>query len=246
MKKNLIKKCLFLAFLIVIVTIVIAIVAKYSVEGEKSLPYSLSKILVVSRIDTKNNEDSTNLWNISLTENNNIFIYINKNKETNETIKEIKLENFKITKESPKGNIKIYRPTGDLNSNNLYEHSTQDYLNTNITYTGATVDTLKNLEIANTGGMIGIRISLEDLGNYISNNYEEEIVYDGNLVNKAGLTKEDITFSVSFDLLITLNSNITFKGNINLDLPNEDILTNPESYLEITNFDDIVFKRIND
>lgn len=244
MKKDLIKKCLFLAFLIVIITAVIAIVAKYNVEGETSLPYSLSKILVVSRIDTKSNEDPNNLWNISLTENNNIFIYISKNKDTDETIKEIKLENFKITAASPKGNVKVYRPTGDLNSNNLYEHSTQDYLNSNITYTGATVDTLKNLEIANTGGMIGIRVSLEDLGNYVSNNYEEEIVYDGNLINKAGLTKEDITFSVSFDLLITLNSNITFKGTINLDLPNEDILTNPESYLEITNFDDIVFKRV--
>ena len=244
MKKDLIKKCLFLAFLIVIITIVIAIIAKYNVEGEKTLPYSLNKILIISRIDTTNNEDPNNLWNINLNENNNIFIYINKNKETNETIKEVKLENFKIINNPSKGDIKIYRPTGDLNNNNLYEHSTQDYLNSNIIYTGASVDTLKNLEIGNTGGMLGFRISLENLGNYVSNNYEEEIVYDGNLVTKAGLTMEDIKFSISFDLLITLNNDITFKGNINLDLPNEDILTNSESYLEITNFDNIIFKRI--
>lgn len=246
MKKNLIKKCLFIAFLIITITIVIAIITKYNVKGEQSLPYSLNKILVISRIDTNSNEDPNNLWNISLIENNNIFIYINKNKDKNidETIKEIKLENFKITTMPLKGNVKVYRPTGDLNSNNLYEHSTQDYLNSNITYTGSTVDTLKNLEIGNTGGMLAFRISLENLGNYISNNYDEEIIYDGNLITKAGLTKEDITFSVSFDLFITLNSNITFKGTINLDLPNNDILTNSESYLEITNFDDVVFKRI--
>lgn len=241
MKKDLIKKCLFLAFLIVIITVVIAIVVKYNVEGEKSLPYSLDKILIISRIDTKNNEDPNNLWNISLTENNNIFIYINKTTDTEDTIKEVTLMNFKIN-DSQKRNIKIYRPTGDLN--NLYEHSTQDYLNSNITYTGAAIDTLKNLEIGNTGGMLGLRISLEDLGNYISNNYDEEIVYDGNLITKAGLTMDDIKFSVSFDLLITLNSDITFKGTINLDLPNEDILTNSESYSEITNFDNVVFKRI--
>lgn len=245
MKKDLIKKCLFLAFLIIAITVVIAIIAQYNVEGEKSLPYSLNKILVVSRIDTQNNEDPNNLWNVSLTENNNIFIYINKSKDTNDTIKEIKLENFTVITKPLKGNIKIYRPTGDLNNNNLYEHSTQDYLNSNITYTGATVDTLKNLEIGNTGGMLAFRISLENLGNYISNNYDEEIVYDGNLITKAGLTMDDIKFLTSFDLLITLNSGITFKGTINLDLPNEDILTNPESYLEITNFDNVIFKRIN-
>ena len=241
MKKDIIKKCLFLTFLVVTITIVIAIVAKYNVEGEKSLPYSLSKILIVSRIDTKSNEDPNNLWNISLTENNNIFIYINKNTNTDETIQEIKLENFQ-TNDSHNKNIKIYRPTGDLN--NLYEHSSQDYLTSNITYTGASVDTLKNLEIGNSGGMIGFRVSLENLGNYVSNNYDEEIVYDGNLITKAGLTMEDIEFSISFDLIITLNSGITYKGTITLDLPNEDIITNSESYLEITNFDDIIFKRI--
>lgn len=244
MKKDLIKKCLFLAFLIIIITIVISIVAQYNVKGEKKLPYSIDKLLIISRIDTKNNEDPNNLWNISLTENNNIFIYINKTQNTDETIKEIKLENFKITAKPQKGNIKIYRPTGDLNNNNLYEHSTQNYLNSNITYTGAPLDTLKNLEIGNTGGMLAFRISLENLGNYVSNNYDEEIIYDGNLITKAGLTIEDIKFSVSFDLLITLNSDITFKGTINLNLPNTDILTNSESYLEITNFDNVIFKRI--
>ena len=244
MKKDLIKKCLFLAFLIIIITIVISIVAQYNVKGEKKLPYSIDKLLIISRIDTKNNEDPNNLWNISLTENNNIFIYINKTQNTDETIKEIKLENFKITAKPQKGNIKIYRPTGDLNNNNLYEHSTQNYLNSNITYTGAPLDTLKNLEIGNTGGMLAFRISLENLGNYVSNNYDEEIIYDGNLITKAGLTIEDIKFSVSFDLLITLNSDITFKGTIHLNLPNTDILTNSESYLEITNFDNVIFKRI--
>lgn len=243
MKKDLIKKCLFLAFFIIIITVVIAIIAKYNVEGEQSLPYSLEKILIISRIDTENNEDPNNLWNISLTENNNIFIYLNKNTDTEETIKEVKINNFKINKKAPKGTVKVYRPTGNLNGNSLYEHSTQDYLDTGITYTGSTVDTLKTLEIANTGGILGFRISLEDLGNYISNNYEEEIVYDGNLVTKAGLTKEDITFSISFDLIITLSNNISFNGTITLDLPNENLLTTSDSYLEITNFDNIVFKR---
>ncbi len=241
-EKNLFKKCIFLAFLVIIITIVFSIVIKYNVEGEASLPYSLEKILIVSRIDTKNNEDPSNLWNVSLIENNNIFVYINKSeKDSKETIKEIKLNNFHITKSPKLGQISIYRPTGDLN--NLYEYSEQNYLNSDITYTGAAIDTLKTLEIGNEGGMLGFRVALENIGNYVSNT-DEEIAYNGSLLTKANIPDTDIKFSISFDILITLNSNITFKGTLNMDLPNDDIITNPDSYLEITDFDDIVFKRI--
>ena len=131
MKKDIIKKCLFFSFLIIAITIVISIVVKYNVEGEKTLPYKLDKLLIISRLDTENNNDETNLWNITLNQNNNIFIYLSKTNNTDETIKEIKLENFKITSKPKIGNIKVYRPTGDLN--NLYEYSKQDYLNSNIT-----------------------------------------------------------------------------------------------------------------
>lgn len=242
-KKDILKRCLFLAFILVAITVVISIVVKYNVEGEKTLPFSIEKILVVSRVDTKNNEDSENLWNISLTENNNIFISIKKNdSSSNETIKNISLENFSITQKPTLGNIKIYRPTGDLN--NLYEYSEQDYLNDKITYTGATVDTLKTLEIGNSGGMLGFRVALEDLGNYVSNNYDEEIKYDGSLLAKAGIAEDSLRFSLSFDILINLNSNVTFKGTLNIDLPNKDISFNPEAYLEINDFNNVIFKRI--
>lgn len=242
MKKDIIKKCLFFSFLIIAITIVISIVVKYNVEGEKTLPYKLDKLLIISRLDTENNNDETNLWNINLNQNNNIFIYLSKTNNTDETIKEIKLENFKITSKPKIGNIKIYRPTGDLN--NLYEYSKQDYLNSNITFEGSSVDTLKNLEIGNTGGMLGFRISLENFGNYISNNADEELIYDASLLQKAGVNLEDTKFSISFDILISLNSNITYKGTIDLNLPTENIIDDPESFIEITNFDNVVFKRI--
>lgn len=242
MKQDLIKKCLFFSIVVIIITIVISIVVKYNVEGEKLLPYKLEKILVISRFDTSNNEDANNLWNISLTQNNNVFIYLSKDKKTEDTIKEIKIENFQIISKPSKGTIKVYRPTGDLE--NLYEHSKQNYLDSSITYTGATSDTLKNLEIGNSGGMLGLRLSLENLGSYISNNYEEELVYDGSLLQKMGMDLDDIKFSISFDLLIHLNSDIVYKGTINLNLPTENIIDNPESYLEITNFNNVIFKRI--
>ena len=240
--KNILKKSLFLAFILIAITIVISIVLRYDVEGEKTLPYKISKILITSHTyandSEENNENS--IWNINLKEDNNIYIYIDKNTDTKNTIKEIKMNNFKITKKPKVGNIKIYRPTGDL-GNNLYEHSEQDYLNSEIIYTGAKVDTLKNLEIRNEGGMIGFRISLEDLGKYTSN---ESVVYNGSLLKEIGLTNEDMLFSISFDLIITLDNNVSFQGTFNLDLPVGDIINEDEPHLELTDFNDIIFKRL--
>ena len=241
--KNAIKKSIFIAFLIVAVTIVFLFVLKYDVEGEASLPYSLEKILIVSKVSTSNNEDPNNLWNISLEEDNDVYLYITKTDENStDTIQSVTLDNFTVTKKASIGDTVIYRPTGDLN--NLYDLSEQNYLGKSITYKGAKVDTLKTLEIRNEGGTIGFRASLENLGNYVSNNYDEEIVYDGSLFTKAGISVENIRFSVSFDILITLNNNVTYKGTINLDFPNDDIITNHESSREITDFSNVVFKRV--
>lgn len=241
--KNALKKSIFIAFLIVLITVVFSIVVRYDVEGEDNLPYSLERILIVSKVSTSNNEDPANLWNISLEEDNDVYLYITKtDEESEDTIQSITLENFTVTNQAKIGEPVIYRPTGDLN--NLYDLSEQNYLGSSITYTGASVDTLKTLEVRNEGGTIGFRASLENLGNYVSNNYDEEIVYDGNLLTKAGIPLENIQFSISFDILITLNNNVTFKGTINLDFPNDDIITNPESNLEITDFSDVVFKRV--
>ena len=175
--KNALKKSIFIAFLIIIVTIVFSIVVRYDVEGEVSLPYSLERILIVSKVSTSNNEDPANLWNISLEEDNDVYLYITKtDEESTDTIQSITLENFRVTNEGEIGEPIIYRPTGDLA--NLYDLSEQNYLGSSITYTGAKVDTLKTLEVRNEGGTIGFRASLENLGNYVSNNYDEEIVYD--------------------------------------------------------------------
>ena len=57
MKEKIFKNCLFAAFLIIIFAVVISIMLKYDVEGEKELPFSSSKILVVSTVDGKLNED---------------------------------------------------------------------------------------------------------------------------------------------------------------------------------------------
>ena len=95
MKERIFKKCLFAAFLVILFTIVISIMIKYDVEGEKELPFSIGKILIISTVDGKLNEDIENIWNIGVTQVNDLYMYIDKTIEDDEqTIKEIKIENF--------------------------------------------------------------------------------------------------------------------------------------------------------
>ena len=240
---TIVKRSLFFLFLIIMIGIVIYIIKRYDVEGEKNLPYNLDKILIISNVDGKKNEDQANIWNINLSEYNDVYVYINKDKTTEDdiTIKNITLDNFNISSSPKKGDLRLYRPTGELNS--LYTYSEQDYLKSKLIYEGGKIDDLKNLEIGNTGGVIAFRTSIENLGNYTSNE-DQEIVYNGSLLQKVGVSLDDIKFGLNMDITIQTNENVSFKGTIKLDFPAGDIITNGSSNIEITDFSDIIFKRV--
>ena len=241
MKNNLLKKCLFLLFLAIIILIVVFIMAKYDVEGEKRLPFTISKILIVSTVNGQANDDNENIWNINIEQVNDIYMYVDKTSESEEIIKEIKLENFVINQKPQIGDLNLLRPTGELS--NLYAQSSQNYINEGITYLGGVIDDMKTLEISNTGGILGFRFALKNIGTYISNE-NEEINYDGRLLDKLGISIDSIKFNVSFDIIITTNKDVNYKGTINLEMPVETIITEGNSSKEITDFSDVVFKRV--
>lgn len=241
-KITIIKRIIFLLFLAVMIGVVIFIIKKYEVEGEKTLPYSIQKILLISTVDGKVNEDESNIWNMNLSQVNDVYIYMNKQEKSEVIIKDITLDNFQITNKPQKGELKLLRPTGELN--NLYTFSEQDYLNSSLTYTGAKIDDLKNLEISNIGGVMAFRIGLQNLGTYTSNE-DTEISYNGSLLSKIGVTNEEIKFGLTFDMTIQTSDNVSFKGNIKVDLPAGDIISEGTSNVEITDFSNIVFKRVS-
>lgn len=241
MKKNLLKKCLFIIFLSALLMVVISIMLKYDVEGEKVLPFSIGKILLVSTVDGHVVDDPENIWNIDVTQINDLYIYIDKTLEDEQTINEIKIENFVVNKIPSKGRLKVLRPTGELS--NLYTYSEQDYIFTELTYTGAAIDDLKSLEISNNGGVLAFRVALEELGTYISNE-DEEITYDGKLLSNLGINLEEIQFNLSFDIIITTSDDVSYKGTINLDMPIETVIEEGSSNRELTDFSNVVFKRI--
>lgn len=241
MKKNLLKKCLFIIFLSALLMVVISIMLKYDVEGEKVLPFSISKIFLVSTVDGHVVDDPENIWNIDVTQVNDLYIYIDKTLEDEQTINEIKIENFVVNKIPSKGRLKVLRPTGELS--NLYTYSEQDYIFTELIYTGAAIDDLKSLEISNNGGVLAFRVALEELGTYISNE-DEEITYDGKLLSNLGINLEEIQFNLSFDIIITTSDDVSYKGTINLDMPIESVIEEGSSNRELTDFSNVVFKRI--
>ena len=243
MNNNILKKCLFLLFLAIIIMIVVFIMAKYDVEGEKNLPFSISKILIVSTVYGQANDDQENIWNINMEQVNDIYMYIDKTLESDETIKEIKLENFVINEKPKIGDLNLLRPTGELA--NLYVQSTQNYLDEGITYLGGIIDDMKALEISNNGGILGFRFALKNIGTYISNE-NEEIYYDGRLLEKLGINIDDIKFNVSYDIIITTSKSVNYKGTITMDMPIESMITEGSSSREITDFSDVIFKRVKE
>lgn len=241
-KKELIKKSIFLVFVAIMILMAVLIGLRYEVEGEKRLPYKLSKILLVSTVDGKANEDSENLWNIDITQTNDIFVYIDPDGKPKETIKEISLENFNLIKKAQKGNVQILRPTSDLDD--LYSNSVQDYLNDKIVYQGAKLDDMKSLEISNNGGVVGFRVAVNDLGKFVSNDENAEIIYDGRLLSNMGVSLEEIKQTLNFDIVITTSENISYKGTLTLDMPTDEIISQGASKTEITDFSNVIFKRI--
>ena len=185
----------------------------------------------------QDSEDSK--WNLKLMQNNDVYIDIIKNKNygKEEIIDKVIIDNFNIEDEPRKGEIQIYRPDSEsLSFTNKEEYKVEN----EIQYKGAEKSDLNNLEIANQGGLIILRFVNENLGNYKTD--EEEIIHDGTLLNKIGLTNEDIQFKVSFDISIELNSGKKYKANVNIEMPIGNLIGEGTTNKQI-NGSEIVFKR---
>jgi hypothetical protein len=241
-KKNVLKKCLFAFGIAIVILFAILVMLKYEVEGEKTLPYKLSKILIISTVDGTKVDDNDNLWNISLSQVNDFYVYISPEKEDEKsTIKEVTFSDFSMKTTPELGTCKILRPTGEIE--NLYSKSEQDYLGSSITYLGDRIDDLKSLQISNNGGVAGFRLAINDLGNYVSNE-DTEVSYDGSLLKKVGIDIEKVATKLSFNVSIKTNDNITYQGNVTVSTPAGDIINTGTSNIEITDFDDVIFKRV--
>lgn len=235
--------------IIVIVVIIITLlfilgitILDYNENGEKNLPFIISKISVISTSEGMDKVSEENKWAFDISQNNDLYIYIEKNNnyEKNETIKSIVFDNFNFNKQKEIGETKIYKP--DSSSENLIFTFNEENVENSIEYIGGTESNFKNLKISNQGDILALRVSNVNVASYESN--EEEEINHGELLKKAGLTMDDLKGTLNFDITINLDSGKSFKGTVNIEIPTGDIIENATANIEITDFSNVVFKRI--
>lgn len=236
-----IKLCVAVTVFAIIILLVATIMIRYQVEGDKNMPFNLSKIIIISSAEGTESEGKKK-WNFDVYQNNDVYIYIDKNEQYNgeeRTIKSVKMENINITKAPIKGEVKAYMPNSV--DGRLFSYEDTYLVDGKLEYKGANESNSKTLEIGANGGNLLIRFSNTGLGQYSSDS-DKEIIHDGTLLNKIKVTDEETKFDVSFDLVITVE-NCSYRANVTMQMPCGDITKEGTCSLEQTDFSDLVFKR---
>jgi len=230
-------------FIIFIILFVVGVIClKYSVEGEGKPPFILSKISVISTVEGIDIEDATNKWNLQVSQNNDIYLYIKKNKNYSQTeaIESVKIDNFNIEKSSNVGKIKLFKPDSQVDTI-MFKNSTENECR-NIEYIGSMESNIKEQKISNQGGLVVFRYAITEVGNYISN--EDEQINHSELLNKLSINNNDLKFKVTCDICINLVSGKAYKASMNLELPINDIVNGGTQSIEYADLENIVFKRL--
>ena len=240
-RKKLFHICMFISIIVIIFFIVGIIILKYHVEGEKDMPFEISNIKIISSVEGIDQENKQEKWNISINQNNDIYIYVEKNQDYKDTevIENIILDNFLIVRKNEIGTSKIYMPSN--NEARIFENI-ESFSTQSIKFEGALEQNIKELKIANQGGLLVFRISNDNVGTYVSN--EDGEIKHNELLQKINIKENDFEEEVSFDITINLSSKKSYNANIKLNITPSDFSKNGSSYQEINYLSNIIFKRI--
>ena len=233
--------CMVIVIIAVILFAVGIIALRYAVEGETNMPFELSKITVISSSEGKDKVVEASKWAFDINQNNDIYLYIEKNDNSNkqEIIKEIEINNINVEKNTEKGEIKIYKPT-TAEEATIFSNKEENEIQS-IIYTGDLQSDLKQQKVSNQGGIIAFRYGLNNVSEYLS---QEEEINHSELLKKSNVNEEDLKAKLIFDIIIRLESGKEYKASISLDVPVEGIVEKGTTSIEKTDLSDVVFKRI--
>ena len=234
--------CIICIIIIAIIFTAVMLILNYDEKGETNMPFKVSKISIVSTVNGQDVESSEAKWDINVIQNNDVYIYIEKNDEykKQETIKSVKLENITIAEKPEIGEIKIYKPIS--NDTVLFENKDENVVN-ELEYKGTKSTDAKKLQISNQGGVLIFRCANNNIGTYTSND-DAEINYN-NLISKLNISENSLISKIKFNITITLNSGKVFRADdVEIQVPNDGIANNGTVGHEYSNLQSIVFKRI--
>lgn len=242
---NSIKKIIHIIIIITIIVVILCtagiFVILYQVEGETNMPFNITKIIIAQNVEALENKETENKWDLNVLENNDIYIYLEKNSkyEKTEIIDTVEISNITIKKANEKGEPKIYKPV--IDEKVMYKNEAANEIES-IQYKGELESNIKQLQISNQGGIIAFRYAINNIANYKSN--EEEAIDYSKLLQLTNVTKEDIETMLTFDMRIKLTTGRIYQTNISINIPIEEIIEKGTVGTEINNFDNLVFKRI--
>ena len=245
MFRNLNKKIFHIIMIIAIIFVILCVagilILRYQVEGESNLPFKITKISIVESVEGNAIQGATEKWNLNVNQNNDIYIYIEKNSNYGKTeiIEEVEINNIVINKQKEKGELKLYKPVMD--EKRMFINSVENEI-TGITYKGELESNIKEQKISNQGGIIAFRYGINNLSQYVSENDEQ--IDHSQLLKLTNITQEDLQTKLSFNIIMKLTSGKKYQATINLDVPTDDIIEKGTIGKEITELDGIIFKRI--
>ena len=238
------KKAFHIVMTITIIAIIFFIVGilvlRYSVEGEKNMPFELTKISIISSSDGISKEAVNTRWNFDLYQYNDIYLYIDKNNnyDATEAIASVLINNIVVESQNS-DKIKIYKPDSE-EEQQIFKNE-ESNIAQEIIYTGGMESNLKNLEISNQGGLVSFRCSYDNLMEYATDDLE---INNQQLLAKAGVTNEQLQAKLTFDFTISTQSGKEYQTNISLDIPIGDVVGQGTTSEEITDVSNFIFKRI--
>ena len=137
-------------------------ILKYNVEGETNMPFRLSKISIISSSQGMDKEAIDTKWAFDISQNNDIYLYIDKNSGYGKTeiIESVKIDQIKI-ESLLKDNIKIYKPE-EQEEKMIFKNEEKNNVQ-EILYKGEMESDLKQLKISNQGGLVAFRCAINNL-----------------------------------------------------------------------------------
>ena len=242
LSKKVIHICIISIIIIGIAFTALMFILKYDETGEINMPFMVNKISVISTVDGQDVENPQAKWDLRVNQNNDIYIYIEKNNNYNktETISTVKIDNLRVEKNSNVGEIKFYRQSQD--EKQLYKNIEENVFES-LEYKGSKSSNSKKLEISNQGGIIEFRCANNNIGVYKSD--EDSEINHEELLKKININEEDLYGNIYFDLTIKLDSGKIFKAeSIKITIPNSDLILNGKVGKEHDFTEKIIFKRI--
>ena len=242
--KKLVKQIIFIILIIVLIVILFFLfnhiynklrkkkefeneILSFSEKNEETV-FSINKIIFFSSCDSKNKTSSqTNFTIENLYAYTDIAIFIdNGQKEisSENTLKNVKITNIKLTKQPELGTGNLYYKNvnnfakSEIDENNKIENELQFE-----TTSEDEVDLNKPVLYNNCANPITLSYVNQNIKtDYTMTDTQNPITYNGKLLKRCGVPVNSINTSISFDIEIQNNKKQKFRTTIYFDIPYED------------------------